>query len=93
MKSNKIQLDNSAIAAQAILESQQLHVRELVADGSPRREPEQPAAQGLPERSKTSATVKERSITMPLWDFLIILIIFVAIGYVVGAAHQYAALI
>ena len=29
---------------------------------------------------------------MPLWDFLIILIIVVAIGYVIGAAHQYAAL-
>ena len=68
------------------------HVRRLVADTPPLESKNEPAATEQSADEKKPSSRGQRFVNMPLWDFLIILSIFVAIGYVIGAAHQYAAL-
>lgn len=92
MSSSTSHLENLATDTEALPETRSPRVRRFVADESPQKTPAQLAETEQPDKASKQSSRKERFINMPLWDFLIILIIFVAIGYVIGAAHQYAAL-
>ncbi len=92
VNSSKSHLKNQIMETQAISESPLTQLRESVADGSSGQTPVEPEAKEQSGSVEKPSSLKERFISMPLWDFLIILVLFVAIGYVIGAAHQYAAL-
>lgn len=92
MSSSTTHIENLVSDNQALPETQSPRARRFVEDGSPRTTASELAKKEQPDDAVEQSSRKERFINMPLWDFLIILIIVVAIGYVIGAAHQYAAL-
>ncbi|MGI9259801.1 MAG: hypothetical protein ACR2QQ_13285 [Gammaproteobacteria bacterium] len=92
MSSSTSHLKDLPIDTPALPETQSPRVRRFVEDGSPQKTAAEPAEKEQPDEALKPTSRKEKFINMPLWDFLIILTIFVAIGYVIGAAHQYAAL-